>query len=152
MNSEIAGNHDDHDDDADDVEDHWFLLRLCPSISMGTAPTLTEDGAVHCLTISRTVSFRLPTAFWILPSVCSALPSDCNLASPTALPRASFTEPLIPFAAPAIRSLSMTVCSWCKPAIRAGCINEVAGRPGGTAGCAIPECRSKGRAATSCDA
>src|SRR5580658_1380671 len=50
-------------------------------------------------------------AFWTLPSTLSALPSDCSFASPAALPMAALTEPLISFAAPAIRSLSMTTCS-----------------------------------------
>src|SRR5438105_7774578 len=95
----------------------------------------------------------LPTAFWILPAACSALPSDCNLASPTTLPMASLTEPLIPFAAPAIRSLSITIYSCCEPTVRAGYLNEV-GRPPRRDSrlLAIPECRSIGRAATSCRA
>src|ERR1051326_1895327 len=50
-----------------------------------------------------------PMAFWILPAVFSALPSDCILASPTTLPTTSLTEPLTSCAAPAIRSLSMSI-------------------------------------------
>src|SRR5580700_12010971 len=77
-----------------------------------------RSGTVHFfLTISRTLSLMPPTAFWILPAVRSALPSDCDLPSPTALPTASLTDPLISWAAPAIRSLSMTACS-CHKGVR----------------------------------
>jgi hypothetical protein len=52
-----------------------------------------------------------PMAFWILPSASSFLPSALSLASPVALPAASFTAPLACLAAPAIRSLFMAVIS-----------------------------------------
>ena len=42
-----------------------------------------------------------------LPSILSALPSDSSLASPTALPTACLTAPLICLPDPTIRSLSM---------------------------------------------
>src|SRR6185437_2403496 len=57
-------------------------------------------------------SSRPPIAFSTLPSTLSALPSACSLASPTALPMVSLTEPLISFAAPAIRSLFITSFSY----------------------------------------
>src|SRR5512133_284418 len=57
-------------------------------------------------------SLRPPIAFWTLPSTLSALPSACSLASPVALPMVSLIEPLISFADPAIRSLSMTTYSY----------------------------------------
>ena len=40
------------------------------------------------------------------PSILSSLPSDSSLVSPTALPTACLTAPLIYFADPTIRSLS----------------------------------------------
>src|SRR6185437_16161760 len=53
------------------------------------------------------VSLSPPMAFWTLPSILSALPSDSSLASPTALPTICLTAPLTCFADPTTRSLSM---------------------------------------------
>src|SRR5664279_1131847 len=53
------------------------------------------------------VSLTPPTAFWIFPAAWSALPSDSSLASPSTLPAISLVLPLISFADPSTRSLSM---------------------------------------------
>src|SRR3954464_14255262 len=52
-----------------------------------------------------------PTAFWILPSALSALPSDLSLLSPVRLPAPSFTSPFIFFKEPSVRSSLMVVSS-----------------------------------------
>jgi hypothetical protein len=57
-------------------------------------------------------SFAPPTAFWILPSTFSILPALVSLASPSALPVASFTLPATCFAAPSMRSLFIVESSF----------------------------------------
>src|SRR5579859_1674769 len=65
------------------------------------------SAACYFFSASLTVSLTPPIAFWTLPLALSARPSDSSFASPTALPTACLTEPLISFTEPAIRSLSM---------------------------------------------
>ena len=60
-------------------------------------------------------SFAPPTAFCTLPAAFSAAPSACVFVSPVTLPTASLTAPLIRWAAPSTRSLSISVlrsCPW----------------------------------------
>src|SRR3984893_10086930 len=86
-------------------------MRLCGGAGIGYDRSVTRSGGQIALGSAYffSVSLRLPTAFWILPSTLSALPSASSLASPVALPIVSLIEPLISFADPAIRSLFMTV-------------------------------------------
>jgi hypothetical protein len=64
VHTQITRDENYHDDNADDVEDHWVLLQLCASITKGGCAYLwSTTDAFQFLTISRTVSFMLPTAF-----------------------------------------------------------------------------------------
>lgn len=66
-----------------------------------------EPGCInYFFRMSRTASLTLPTAFWILPSAWSDLPSLCNFESPSALPTAVFAARLISLIEPATLFLS----------------------------------------------
>src|SRR5580704_14396054 len=90
--------------------DFAFLHNVFPRLVVLTLVGACREA--HGIPYFFSASLRPPIAFWTLPATLSALPSDCSLASPTALPMVSLTEPLISFAAPAIRSLSMTTFSY----------------------------------------
>src|ERR1700730_18099989 len=96
-------------------------MRLCGGAGIGYDRSVTRSGGQIALGSPYffSVSLRLPTAFWILPSTSSVLPSASSLASPVALPMVSLIEPLISFADPAIRSLFMAVYSYCGHKFRA---------------------------------
>src|SRR5580700_7339449 len=86
------------------------MIRIV--LMTGPPPILDRAGRAGSINYffraSRTASVTPPTAFWILPSVWSDLPSLCNLASPIALPMASLPAPLVSLIEPATLFLSMT--------------------------------------------
>jgi hypothetical protein len=69
-------------------------IRGAAAETAATTRSRGEGGdTVYFLTVSRTVSFMLPTAFCILPAAFSAFPSASVFWSPKTFPTTSLTLP-----------------------------------------------------------
>jgi hypothetical protein len=69
-------------------------IRGAAAKTAATTRSRGEGGdTVYFLTVSRTVSFMLPTAFCILPAAFSAFPSAFVFWSPKTFPTTSLTLP-----------------------------------------------------------